>query len=173
MLKKLWRRLTWRRTDEDRYDLFHPKDKAVYLYHDGNRVVVADPMELYDEVSRVWQDLSMEVTLARSIHSKASEGRKNAAVEIRRIFKIKPVTEGGLGDIRVFDLLDHFLTYTGFLKKNSRGSATLQGATSAGSEPSSAVSPPTQNSSECVSTEDAPKTGPPSPSTKECPSPSA
>lgn len=114
----------------EKFNLYQPKERIIYYYFNGDKVVAADPMLLWRKLSDVRGDLWADAQLAYSISSKASQGYDNMIRKMRAIFDVKPLAEGGLSDPEVNDLFDNFLFYIDSVKKNSPTSATTSTATS-------------------------------------------
>lgn len=148
-----WLRGLFRR--EDAFDLYRPKDRLIYSYFDGQRVVKADPMVLHKRLMEVGPDLSVEMKVAASESKDAATYHGKLIERIRKIFDVKTLTEGGLGEVETTELLDHFLTYCGRIKKKDSPPPTSPGATSPPSASSPVANPATPSSSPSGSTANA------------------
>lgn len=168
MLKTLWDWLVgwvWGRVIDDPLDVYKPAERRIYQYWDGTRMVKEDPMVLWKRVMDKGPEISIDMKVARSISSGAREAHDKLLKNVREVFSLKPFGEGGLSEWDALDLLDHFLTYCGMVKKNSNPSATSS-SSSVDSPTSSGEGPPTPPSSDSGSTgsECTSDVPPPSPS---------
>ena len=162
----------------EKWDVYNPGEMQIYSYFDGEKWVKADPVALYGRVSDKWLELEIDMKVSTSPSKDAAKAYKTLASKIREIFGIRALEEGfkipeqgTLTDVAVLALLDQFLTYSGFVKKNSSPSQT----TSTPSEvckPTSPKSPPTSNTSACGSTGEPVSTAKQEPSITESKSPS-
>jgi hypothetical protein len=154
-------------------DTWNPKERLLFHYFDGKKMIHADPMVVYKSFMEVGPELKADIdvvnfpTPIKGVE-KAHEGM---ITKIRKIFQVETLENGGLTEIEVTDLLDKFLNYCDAVKKNGKPLPTLP-ATSVPSAPSSGGSQPTPNSSASGSTAAAPSTSvpPPSPSVPASPS---
>jgi hypothetical protein len=156
--------LLFGRAEEERWDAYHPGERQIYRYFDGQKWIAEDPMVLYERFSEEAPSIAIDVKVAYSIHPDNNKKYKELIGRIQKIFSLKPFAEGGLGQAEAADLLDHFLAYCERLKKNSRPSPTPAAGTSGPTEPTSGASPATPNTSASGSTPSGPSTGPPAPS---------
>lgn len=116
-LKNLFRR-------KERYDVYTPSEKCIYTYWNGKEWANADPIAVFRRLKEVWGDLSVDMKVARSPMKDATIAHRKALDKIRKIFNLAPLrddlyADNTLTDVQASDLLDHFLTYVGSLKKNS------------------------------------------------------
>lgn len=152
--------LTWLKSwfiEVDRFDVYKPRERLIYKYWDGKKLVSADPLVLYKRMMERGPELSIDIKVSTSASKDAAKAHESLVKGIREVFQVKTLEEGGITDLEAMDVLDHFLIYSEMVKKNSRPSQTL----SAKLEDS--VSPPvdgqaTSNSSDSGSTENAPST---------------
>lgn len=152
---------------------FRPKERMIYVYFDGRKDVKADPMILYRRLMDRRMELSSDIKAAFSGSPKfAAKAYTKMIDNIREIFQVKPLDEGGLTEPEAGDLLAHFMDWTEDLKKNSRMFPTPATETQAPSESSLEGDQPTPNTSVSGSTASAPSTEEPPPSPSEPPSPS-
>jgi hypothetical protein len=122
----------------DRYDVYLPNERLIYQYFDGTKMVVGDPHELYRKVGSKGAELSSNMMAARVPQSKfAEKAHKQLVEDIRNIFGIKTLAEGGLSELETTELLDHFLMFCDIIKKNSNPSTTDQEETSPSTVPPS------------------------------------
>jgi len=157
----------------DRLDFYKPRQRYIYRYKDGDRVVIADPIALFKAVMEVGPTLEIDLRVAGSISKDASKGHTTAVAKLRQVFNLRSFAEGGATDVEVVELFNHFMVYAESLKKNSPTSATSATATSPTSVPSSAASPATPNSSVSGSIANGHSTVPPVPSPTELALPTA
>lgn len=150
-----------------RIDTYRPRDRMIYTYHDGQKYVRADPLVLYKRVMDVGPELSVDVKVATSISSRAPVALTSVVGRVREIFNVKTLADGGLTDVEVLVLLDHFMLYCDALEKKTPPSATPATGTSPTSESSSAGSPGTTSSPASGSTEDVPSSAAPASSRSE------
>lgn len=158
--------------EESRMDLFRPSERLIYRYWNGEEEVSADPIELYKSVMEVWPDIDRELKLCTHVSSLGGFNDSFSAHgkmvdRIRKIFKIKPLGEGGLTDDELVGLIDHFLLYTMSVKKNSRLFPTVPMAILRALQSSSDENPPTTNSSDSGETATESSTDAPVPSNTE------
>ena len=147
---------------EEPYDIYRPKERLIYQYWDGSKMVCADPMVLYKRMMAVGPELSIHIKVSQSTSKDAGKAHEALVVKTREIFSVKTLDENGLTEVEAIELLDHFLTYCEHVKKNS--SAFLTSSTSSAPSESSGESPSTGNSSASGSTAEGPSTAEPEPS---------
>lgn len=153
-----------------RYDLYHPQDRLIYSYWDGKEERRVDPMSVYKKMMEVGQEISTARKVARSPSKDARKMHDRMIELIRGVFDVTPYEEGGLSETETTDLLDHYLIYLEWVKKNSGMSTTTPEETSPSTpSPTSASEedPTFSNTSDSGSSDDGPKTEPPGPSDKE------
>ena len=158
--------------DDETFGLYHPKETLIYTYWNGQKLIKADPLTLYKKMMEQGPDLQTVIKVASSIHKDASKAHTEAVSRIRSIFNVKSYEEGGLTEIQTMDLLDNFLTFSGFSKKNSNPSPISSGETSGPSDPSPVGNPHTPNSGDSGSAAAVPPTDSPIASKSESPLPS-
>lgn len=109
-------------------DVYRPKERMIFSYFDGDKVVRADPLALYKRVMDMGPSLSIDSAVAISQSSNATKAQNELIANIRSIFLLRPLNgidcTGTLTDIETLNLLDEFMHYTETLKKNSRISRT-------------------------------------------------
>lgn len=127
-------------------NFYTPKERKIYRYFNGEKVVHADPMILYKKIMAVGQELAVDIDVAKSPCKEAIQADDEAVRKLREIFEVKPVTSDGkgLGEAEVIELFDHFWEFLEGLKKNSSPSSTT--STSASSPPADSVTPSTSAS---------------------------
>lgn len=167
-LKNLFRR-------KERYDVYTPSEKLIYAYYNGKDWVSADPIAVFRRLKDVWGDLSVDMKVARSPMKDATVGHRKALDKIRKIFNLTPLREdlyadNTLTDLQASDLLEHFLTYVGSLKKNSSQNQTSATETSDSTPSTSEDSQPTQSIADSGSTENGQATEQQQESVSESPS---
>lgn len=183
----MWKRFTnWLRSftpSEERYDIYHPRERLIFHYYNGHRMVTADPLVLYKKIMDVAPDLSIDMQVSKSISKDAGAAHVKLVKRIREIFNLNPLVNGfeipqgenaTLTDTECQRLLDQFLVFVGWVKKNSRNTET----TVMGTSPSTVK--PTEGEENLVisniagsgSTDAAPSSVEPIPSPKEHPLPS-
>lgn len=143
----------------ERYDLYKPSQMLIYNYWNGTVTVRADPMVLYRRMMEKAPELRIDIKVAESTLVKpeeADKARQLALTKIRNIFEVVPLDQDkGLTEAATEELFDHFLTFLGALKKNSRTSQTLPIATSVPLQPTSEGSCPMPSSADsgCIENE--------------------
>ena len=176
-VKGLWAK---RSSSEDRFGLYHPREREIYEYFDGDKLVKADPMVIYKRIMARGQEISVDITVARSPMKGADKAHDSLIKKIREVFNVKPLSEGGLTEQETMDLFDDFLVYVDAIKKNTTPPPDLPEETSPStSSPtapfggeSSAPAPDTKSSSDSGSTSSETSSAPPPQSPTGPPSPS-
>lgn len=142
---------------------YHPGERVIYSYFDGEKTVGADPAVLHTRVMDVGPDLDVDIQLSQSPSKDAKLGHQQMLKKIRGIFNVKPWEEGGLTETETVNLLNHFLAFCGWVKKNTSGPATSPGTTSHSSAspsgPGGPADPATRSSSGSASTASDSRTG--------------
>ncbi len=162
MFGKLWQWMRFKRNNE-RVDIYRLDERMIYRYFDGQKEVAADPQVIYKRMANIGPELSVNIKVANSQHKDAGKAHNNLVAQIRGVFQVKPLDEGGLTELETAQLLDHFMIYIDELKKKSNLCATSL-SNSAATGPSSEESPATSNSSGSGSTASAFSTAEPMPS---------
>ncbi len=163
----------------EKKDTYSPRQRAIYRYFVGTdergaeKFVVTDPMALYRKVMDRRDDITVNVKVALSPSKDADECYARMIAHIREIFGVAPYEQGGLTEIELMELYDHFLTYAEGVKKNSSPTPTSSRATSPGTPLSWAAARPTGNTSASGSTVGGSSSAPPAPSPTGQPSPTA
>ncbi len=163
----------------EKWDVYSPGEMQIYSYFDGEKWVKADPVALYGRVADKWLEVEADMKAATVSESKfAAKAYKDLTNNVRKIFDIKPLDDGfkipeqgTLTDVAVLALLDQFLTFSGFVKKNSSQSQTTS-TPSEECKPTSAENPPTSSTSASGSTASVPSIAKPEPSITESKLPS-
>lgn len=141
--------------EADRFDVYKPSDRMIYEYFDGKQQVRRDPIVLYRKISEVGQELSVDIRAANSKLSNtiAMKGHESVIKKVKTIFGVTSFEEGGgLTEVELMSLLDHFLFYCDAVKKNLNPLTTSQTEVSSPTEPTSAETPPIVNTSDSGST---------------------
>lgn len=155
MFSKLFSWLKSLFSGSNNYDMYKPRERKIYSYYDGSKVVKADPMVIFKKIMDKAPEISIEMSVSTSISKDASKAHNDLIKRLRGIFNIKSLEEGGLSEAESIELFDHFMSYIDEVKKNSRNSVTPS-VDSKASKSSSEESPPTASSSESGSTEREP-----------------
>lgn len=89
------------------------KQRNIYRYFNGVKVVASDPMEIYRAIMDVAGDLEGDIQVAFSAFKLkgAAEAHNNMIAKLHSIFKINHLKDGGLTDMECVDLLNHFLDF--------------------------------------------------------------
>lgn len=128
----------------ERYDVYHPKERLIYYYWNGMKLVSADPIILYKKFMDVAPSLSVNIKVSESTSKDAGKAHEEAQENIRYIFDLPTFENGGLTRIEADGLLNHFLEYCYTLKKNSNR-FTTSSTNSEDSKGSSEGNQPTDN----------------------------
>lgn len=148
----------------DDHALYKPKQRLIYRYFDGEKVVKVDPMAVYRKVMDVGPELDADIALWNSPSNAAVKGLDGIIDKVRKIFDLKPFEQGGLTDVEASQLLDHFLVYVGWSKKNTVTSPNSSSPTPDSPPSTSPDAQPTDNISDSGSADDGGTTEPPEPS---------
>lgn len=143
------------------YDVYHPRERMIYTYFDGKKEVKVDPLILYKKVLQNRAEISINSSVANSASKDNQKAQEDLLQNIRDIFNLKPLAEGGLTEIETLGVLDHFLIYTETIKKNSSLLQTSSTYTAASTPTSEGDAQPTSNSSDSGSIASAPATASP------------
>lgn len=144
-----------------RFDLYAPAERQIFHYWNGVEIVKADPVELLRKMAGISAELAVNWKLALSPSGAAPRAYADMLVQIRDLFGVKPLAEGGLTETETIGLMDAFLEYVEQVKKNSGSTETswILPVT----PPSPAEDPPTPSSSDSGSTESEASSTPPTP----------
>ena len=112
-------------------DVYRPSERIIYRYHDGTKWVRADPMVLWKRLMERGPAISIDTQVASSPSKDAKKAHDALIANIRLIFDLAPLNEGGLTEQESADLLDHFLIYTQSLKKKANLLPTLSNSAAA------------------------------------------
>lgn len=162
--------LNWllRRTEED---IYRAKERLIYQYWDGERIIKADPQVLFKRIMEHGPELSIDLKVGRSTLKGAKESHDRALQTIRTAFEIKAPDPSKpldcsnvLTELEVERTLDDFLSWVDKLKKKLPTTPTPVEAALPNTESSSAASPPTANGLASGSTATAVSTEQPTPS---------
>jgi hypothetical protein len=105
-------------------DYYHPGERKIYSFWDGQKRVYVDPTPLYIKVMENGPEIAADTKVATTPCGGTIAAQKSLDAKLRKIFDVKPLAEGGLTDAEVTDLLNHFLLWTERLKKNSPPSSS-------------------------------------------------
>jgi hypothetical protein len=169
---------------ESEWEVYRPDERLVYSYHNGERMVRADPLVLYPRLMDVWTDLRHWIIVLDAVDNfgkskllDPEEARRKVSEYTRKIFNLKPLkdgleAEGTLTDEQAFRLLNHFIVYAEWIKKKANRLPTPS-SNSVGSTASTAAPSPIGSSSGSGSAGSVPCTAEPTPSLSEPASPTA
>ncbi len=135
----------------DDLGFYHPGEMDIYRYFNGTGIIKADPLTLYKKVISKADELDANIkALNFPTYSGTTECHNDLISDLRLIFNVKPVEEGGLTESAVEGLLTHFLDYCETVKKNWSiipipSKATSVSTPSTTVTPAEAASPPIQN----------------------------
>lgn len=111
--------LSWFRP-RDSFEVYAPKERLIYEYFDGRKQVKADPMVLWKRVMDRAAGIDADRKALDFPTSKFYRpSYDNLIKQIREIFQVKGLEEGGLTEPECIDLVDHFTTFVGRIKKKS------------------------------------------------------
>ena len=173
-MRRIW---NWLFGKGGSWDLYHPGERLIYKFHNGGRVIHADPMPLYSKIMAEAGDLQIEMKVANFPgHPEADKFHNIVVTRLRGIFGIEPRTGIEVGntltDGEVIDLFNHFMDFHAQIKKNWKPAPISAEGMPGASSFSSAESPPTANGTGSGPTGDESSTASPSPSTSESSQPS-
>lgn len=164
-------------------DFYTPRERLIYTYFTGTdakgkrQYARADPLELWKRVMDNGPAITINMKVAASKSKDARAKHDELMEDLRKAFQVRPYREGGLTDVELMDLFNHFMAYVGGVKKNSPTSTTSAPPEAEGPSPASSPStgggPPTESSSGSGSTGSGPASSPPAPPPSASPSPSA
>lgn len=145
-------------SDEDKMpdglDIYNPKERFIFRYFNGEKIIPADPMRLQQKLIDKLQELSTDLKVSNvPQYPGAEDSYQKLCANIRLIFKIKPLDQGGLTETELEELLSQFVDYCNWTKKKLSPTQTSQETTSPTTKSSLAESPPTLNSSVSTLTE--------------------
>lgn len=112
--------------DLDDDEIYKPKDRLIFKYFDGEKIVSADPMVVYRRMIDVSIDLNADITIATSPSKAAPEAYQKMVEKLRKIFQVKPLELGGLTENETFLVYINFSNFCDFVKKNSKNVQILQ-----------------------------------------------
>lgn len=166
---------------QESFDLYFPSEREIYTYSpDGIHLRKVDPLPIYKRIMAIGPELSVDIKVSKSPMKDASKAHDEAIRKIREVFDLVPLDQGGLTEQEAMDLLNHFLAYCDYIKKNSSQYQTSPATTSSPISPPSPPSgdagsthaPATMSSSDSGSTDKDSSTAMPVPSPLEQESPS-
>ncbi len=135
------------------FDIYHPKERTIFHYWNGEKVIDADPLPLYKKMMEVGPELKVDLQVSNSQLKDAPIAHDKAIGKIRKIFTLKSFDEGGLTEVETIALLEHFLIFCEYKKKGGNQPPTSQTETSPPTPPSSDGSQAMENTSPSGSTE--------------------
>lgn len=134
-------------------DVYQPKERYIFKYFNGEKLVLADPLILYRRVMAKINEIDMDMKAATfQEYSKADEAYDHMVVTLQKVFKIKPLEEGGLTPTELEELFSQFSEYCHYHKKKWNLIPTSQMETSDSIVYSSEGSQPIKNTSDTIST---------------------
>ena len=155
-------------------DFYRSRERFIYSFWNGERVVHADPQVLYTRIAEHGPELSIDLKVGRSPMKGAKESHERAIQTIRDAFGFKaPPADNPLEctdvltQLEVEQELNKFLSWCEELKKKLPPMPTTAGAASRNGASSPAAAPPTPSGSVSGSTATAVSTEPPGPSPTE------
>jgi len=152
-----------------RLDVYRPKERMIFHYWNGEKMVCADPIAIYKRIMAVGPEISIDIKISTSLSKDAPRAQDSLVKSIRGVFSLKPLLDGidcsgTLSDIESLKLMDQFTLYCDSLKKNLNIFPTSPTATSEPSEYSLDASQPMPNSLDSGSTATEPLSEGPTPS---------
>lgn len=138
--------------------VYMPKERKIFTYWNGEKLIKDDPMTLYYRMLEVGPTLFIDLQVAMMPMNDSKDSHEKALVKMRSIFNVKKLTpdQPGLGDIELFDLFNQFSNYINDLKKNAKVTSTRAEETLVPTKPSSPGSLPILNTSPSGSTVNVP-----------------
>lgn len=158
---------------------YAPEQRMIYRHYagttpDGRKVIVAkDPMALWKRFHPRSQAISINLRVSLSPSKAAPEMHEKLMEDLRHVFEVPKYEDGGLTELELSQLLDHYLSFIAHLKKKANSSRTVSGETSPGTPTSADEGPTTEPSSGTGSTATGPCTDSPTPSPSGPASPTA
>jgi hypothetical protein len=108
-------------------DIFQPDERLIFHFFDGEKVVRADPMILWERMKERWNDLWVDAAVAFSqldVKGK-KEAREKWFANVCWIFKVRELDgSGGLTRAEIQGLYASFQTYCEWAKKKYKSTAT-------------------------------------------------
>lgn len=144
--------------DGESEDFYKPRKRLLYAYWNGSKKITADPLALYRNLLKYGVEIDIATRVARSPSKDADVKQQELIGYVRTIFEIAAFPEGGLTEIELLNLLDHFLTYIHQLKKNLNESATIAPPIQESSLSTSEASPLINSIADSGSTDAEPST---------------
>lgn len=154
----------FKKTPQKPIDIYTPKERLIYSYFNGQEIVRADPQVLYRNLMDVAPSLRADIAVSNSASKQWRTATENADKAVRQLFSIKPFAEGGLAELELFELLDHFINYCDSIKKLQSPSLTSSGSVGASTPFSGEESQPMPSSSASGCVVNDSSTGEPEPS---------
>lgn len=152
-------------------DFYRSRERFIYSFWNGERVVHADPQVLYTRIAEHGPELSIDLKVGRSPMKGAKESHERAIQTIRDAFGFKaPPADNPLEcadtltQLEVEQELNKFLSWCEELKKKLPPTLTTAAAASPNGASLPAAAPPTPSGLASGSTVTAANTEPPGPS---------
>lgn len=108
----------------EEFGVYHPKERMIYKYWNGQKLVEADPLLLVKKMMDVAPSLSAASKVAKSPSKDAPAAQEEMIGYIRGIFSVDPYEQGGLTRSELVNLIDHFSVYCEEIKKKVNASLT-------------------------------------------------
>jgi len=124
MLQRFWKWFLGLFIDTSDQWIYHPRQRVIYTFWDGEKERPIDPMPLYKKLMGKWQSMVIDYKVSQSESTDAPVAHTNLSKSIREIFEIKLFESGGLTETELIGLCEDFLAFTETVKKNSRISPT-------------------------------------------------
>lgn len=84
-----------------------------YAYWDGERVVSVDPLELGRKLIPRRRSMEIDLKVGNSQSRDAVKSMDRYHATLRDVFAVRPLEEGGLAQMELKGLLEHFECYVG------------------------------------------------------------
>lgn len=138
-------------------EVYPERKRRIFKYHNGDRVIWADPLVLKKRLMEVAPALAIDIKVAESPSKDWYTAHGQMIQKICDIFKLHKadpfnMEKGGLSEDQIPAVLENFLAYEETQKKNMKTSATSL-TPLAGSKTSSEENQPTKSSLVSGSTE--------------------
>jgi len=133
---------------KDDLSIYMPKERKLFSYFNGEKLIREDPMTLYFKMMEVGPELAIDIKVAVSPMKDADDFRKKAYDKMRSVFGVNRHTPDtpGLTDLETIDLFSRFQAYLDDLKKNVKSTPTPVEETLVPSVSSSVENQPTSSS---------------------------
>jgi hypothetical protein len=101
------------------------RSRFIFTYWNGNRIVTGDPMTIWRALQQHEDFREDDFKLMKVAALRDRTIGKLAGI-VRDVFSVKTPDAGGLTELECIDLLKAFLVYSGFQKKSTEQTPTLQ-----------------------------------------------